>query len=54
MDYKYISITPTNDEAADGELLDLYLKSIQNNSVYKDPYVLKNKKESKSNSKHLF
>ena len=25
-------------EAADGEALDLYLKSVQENSVYKEPY----------------
>ena len=42
-DYKYISVVSINDYAADGEFLDLYLKSVQENFVYKGPCVLKEK-----------
>ena len=42
-DCKYISIISINDSAADGEFLDIYLKSVQENSVYKEPSVLKEK-----------
>ena len=40
-DYKYISIISINYKAADGEFLDLYLKSVQENFVYKEPSALK-------------
>ena len=40
---KYISIISINYEAADGEFLDLDLKSVQENSVYEDASVLKKK-----------
>ena len=42
-DYKYISIILFNYYAADGGFLDLYFKSVQENSVHKEPYVLKEK-----------
>ena len=34
-------LSQLNDYAAEGEFLDLYLKSVQENSVYKEPFVLK-------------
>ena len=44
-----------NDWAADGEFLDLYLKSVQENSVYKEPcFERKMKSEIKLNSEHFF
>ena len=42
-EYKYISVTSINDKATDGKSLNLYLKSVQENSVYKEPCVLKEK-----------
>ena len=42
-DYKYISIISINDEAANGEFLDLYLKIVKENSAYKETCVLKEK-----------
>ena len=54
-DYKYISIISINDEAADGEFFDLYLKSVQENSVYKEPcFESKIKNEIELDSEHLF
>ena len=47
-DYKYISIISLIDWAADGEFLDLHLKSVQGNPVYKEPG------KAKLNSEHLF
>ena len=44
-DYNYISVISVNDVAADGEFLDLYLKSVQGNSVYKEDFVLKEKEK---------
>ena len=40
---KYISIISINYEAADGEFLDLDLRSVQEDSVYEKACVLKEK-----------
>ena len=40
---KYISIVSINYEGADGEFLDLNLRSVQENSVYEEACVLKEK-----------
>ena len=54
VDYKYISIILINDSAADWEFLDLYLKSVHENSAYKEPcFERKMKGEIKLNSEHL-
>ena len=50
--YKNISIISINDDAAAGEFLDLYLKSVQENFVYN--FERKTKSEIKLNSEHLF
>ena len=42
--YQYISIISINNTATDGEFLDLYLTNAQENSVCKEPCVLKDKK----------
>ena len=44
-DYKFVSVISVHDWAADGEFLDLFLKSVKENSVYKEPCVLKEKKK---------
>lgn len=53
--YKNISITSISDLASDGELLDLYLRSVQENSVYKEPcFERKMKDQTKLSFEHLF
>ena len=43
VDYEYASIISVDDSAADGKFLDLFLKSLQENSVYKQLFILKEK-----------
>ena len=53
--YKYTSINSINDEAADGEFFDFYLKSVQENFVYKGPcFESKIKNKIELDSEHLF
>ena len=47
--HKYTSTNSIHDWAAEGEFLDLCLKSVQENSVYKESCVLKEKQKPKLN-----
>ena len=52
--YKYIPVISINNQAADGEFLDLCLKNVQENSVYEGScFERKIKKEIKLNSEHF-
>ena len=48
-DHKYTSTNSIHDLAAEGEFLDLCLKSVPENSVYKESYALKEKQKPKLN-----